>query len=370
MIYLDNAATSFPKIEEVKEAVNDAMGNCVNAHRSTGNKGLDTDRLLYQTRKKIAHYFNVPRFDHVVFNSGNTESINTCIKGLLHPHDHVITTYAEHNSVLRPLYQIQADISIVSPDKEGILQAIRPETKMIIMTHSSNVTGELYDIETIGKIAHAHHILFMVDSAQSAGHVRIDMQKAHIDLLTFSGHKGLLGISGIGGICINTDCMIEPLKSGGTGIDSFNPAQPSGYPEHLEAGTLNIPGIASLHAGVSYLLEHQDEIENKERSLFEALYKGMKEMDSIHFYCDYDHCPHTPIIAFNLKNYDSAKVSDYLSYHYSIMTRCGAHCAPLMHQHLHTKERGIVRLSLSFLNDMDDIKEVLKALKEMSSDDD
>ena len=369
MIYLDNAATSFPKIPEVKEAVNEAMDQCINANRSTGMDALTTDRLLYQTRKKIALYFNLPSYDHVIFNSGNTESLNTCIKGLLNPHDHVITTYAEHNSVLRPLYSIKADLSIVAPYKETIEKAIRKDTKMIIMTHSSNVTGELYDIEAIGHLAHEHHILFVVDSAQSAGHINIDMQKSFIDILTFSGHKGLLGISGVGGICINTDKVIKPLKTGGTGIDSYNPSQPDHYPEHLEAGTLNIPGIASLNAGINYLLEHQTEIEEKEKYLFDKLYKGMKEIPSIHFYCDYDHRLHTPIIAFNLGEHESAKISDLLSYRYSITTRCGAHCAPRMHEHLHTKETGIVRLSLSFLNNIEDIEEVLKALKELSLDD-
>lgn len=369
MIYLDNAATSFPKIPEVKKAVNEAMDCYINANRSTGTDALTTDRLLYQTRKKIALYFNLPSFDRVIFNSGNTESLNTCIKGLLNPHDHVITTYAEHNSVLRPLYSINADLSIVAPYKEDIEKAIRTDTKMIIMTHSSNVTGELYDIDAIGQLAFKHHILFVVDSAQSAGHIKIDMQKSHIDLLTFSGHKGLLGISGIGGICINTDSIIRPLKTGGTGIDSYNPSQPDHYPEHLEAGTLNIPGIASLHAGISYLLAHQTEIEEKEKYLFDILYKGMKEISSIHFYCDYDHYLHTPIIAFNLGDYESAKVSDLLSYRYHITTRCGAHCAPRMHDHLHTKESGIVRLSLSFLNSIEDIEEVLRALKELSLDD-
>ena len=239
---------------------------------------------------------------------------------------------------------------------------------MIVMTHSSNVTGELYDIDAIGQIAYENHILFVVDSAQSAGHISIDMQKSHIDLLTFSGHKGLLGMSGVGGICINTDTLIQPLKTGGTGIDSFNKKQPDSYPEHLEAGTLNIPGIASLNAGMTYLLEHQKEIEEKEKQLFDALYEGMKRINGITFYCDYDTCAHTPIIAFNLEDYDSSKISDVLSYKYDIITRCGAHCAPLMHTHLNTVERGIVRFSLSFMNSMEEVNTVIDVLREMSEE--
>ena len=193
-------------------------------------------------------------------------------QGILSKDDHVITTYAEHNSVLRPLRQIGVDLTVTAPYKEDILKEIREDTKMIVMTHSSNVTGELYDIDAIGQIAYENHILFVVDSAQSAGHISIDMQKSHIDLLTFSGHKGLLGMSGVGGICINTDTLIQPLKTGGTGIDSFNKKQPDSYPEHLEAGTLNIPGIASLSAGMTYLLEHQKEIEEKRKTAFLMLY--------------------------------------------------------------------------------------------------
>ncbi len=366
MIYFDQGATSFPKLPSVKQAVMDALDHNMNAQRSTG--AFKTDRLLYSTRKLIAQYFNLPSFDHVIFNSGNTESLNTCLKGILSKDDHVITTYAEHNSVLRPLRQIGVDLTVTAPYKEDILKEIREDTKMIVMTHSSNVTGELYDIDAIGQIAHEHHILFVVDSAQSAGHISIDMQKSHIDLLTFSGHKALLGMSGVGGICVNTDIFIHPLKTGGTGIDSFNKKQPDSYPEHLEAGTLNIPGIASLNAGMTYLLEHQKEIEEKEKQLFDALYEGMKRINGISFYCDYDTCSHTPIIAFNLEDYDSSKISDVLSYKYHIITRCGAHCAPLMHTHLNTVERGIVRFSLSFMNSMEEVNTVIDVLREMTEE--
>lgn len=366
MIYLDQAATSYPKLPIVKKAVMEAMDHCVNAHRSVGRQAFETDRLIYQTRKLIAEYFNLPSFDHVILNSGNTESLNTCLKGILKEKDHVVTTYAEHNSVLRPLHEIHVDLTVTAPYLDDIKKAVRKETKMIVMTHSSNVTGELYDIENIGRYAHDHHILFVVDSAQSAGHLRINMQKAYIDILTFSGHKALLGISGIGGMCINTNVKINPLKSGGTGIDSFNEFQPEHYPEHLEAGTPNVPGIASLHAGIEYLLSHQYEIEEKENSLFQLLYLSMREIPSVQFYSDYEHKKHTPIIAFNLAGWDSAKVSDFLSQHDHIITRCGAHCAPLMHQHLHTEERGIVRLSLSFLNNIEEINKLVHTLKEMS----
>lgn len=261
MIYLDQAATSFPKIKEVQEAVIDCMNHCTNANRSTSTTSLNASRLIYQTRKLIKEYFHVPQDGCVILNSGNTESLNTCIKGILKKGDHVITTYAEHNSVLRPLYQLEKaniiTLSITSPTLEGIEKCLQENTKLIIVTHSSNVTGEIYPIAKIGKLAHDHDILMMSDVAQSAGHISIDMKKMNLDILCFSGHKGLLGNSGIGGFCLAGAIEMEPLISGGTGMDSFNHFQSNYYPEHVEAGTRNITGIASLNAGISYLLKYQ-----------------------------------------------------------------------------------------------------------------
>lgn len=259
MIYFDQAATSYPKLDEVKQAVNNALEIAGNANRSMN---MDASRLIFQTRKLIKHFFNC---DHVVFNSGNTESLNTCLFGLLDKDDHVITNISSHNSLLRPLYECVQDISIVD-DLHTIKNEVKSNTKMIVINHCSNITGEVCDLYEIGKFAHDHDILFVVDSGQSAGHILIDMKENHIDVLTFSGHKSLLGISGIGGICFQDHIHIRPYKFGGTGIDSFSKNMNLSYPERLEAGTLNMIGISSLQAGIAYINEHFEMIQKKKKN--------------------------------------------------------------------------------------------------------
>ena len=363
MVYLDQAATSFPKIESVQKAVIQAMQIAGNANRSTN---LDASRLIYETRKNVANFFDVPDFHRVIFTSGNTESLNMCIQGILKEKDHVITTYAEHNSVLRPLYALKEkksiSLTICPPYLKNIQKCVQDNTRMIIMTHSSNVTGEIFDVDAIGKYCKEHGILLMVDAAQSAGHISVSME--NVDILCFSGHKGLLGIGGIGGFCFKEQVEIKPLISGGTGIDSFNLKMPVSYPEHLEAGTQNLVGIAALNAGILYVKTNQKEIINKEQFLLKRLYDGIKEY--VKLYSSLENS--TPIVAFNVKNKDSSYVSDVLNYKYGIVTRCGAHCAPLMHQHLQTEKQGIVRLSVSFQNSKEEIDSVIRAIREISND--
>lgn len=368
MIYLDQAATSFPKIKEVQDAVIDCMNYCTNANRSTSSTSLNASRLIYQTRRLIKEYFHVPQEGYVILNSGNTESLNTCIKGILQNGDHVITTYAEHNSVLRPLYQLEKanviTLSITSPTVEGIKKYLQKKTKLIIVTHSSNVTGDVYPIAEIGKLAHEHGILMMSDVAQSAGHLPIDMEKMNLDILCFSGHKGLLGNSGVGGFCLADAIKMEPLISGGTGMDSFNHFQSNYYPEHVEAGTRNITGIASLKAGVSYLMKYQNEKSRYANELIELLYNGLKSIPQVILYGNFKE--KTPILAFNIQGMDSFQVADILSNQYDIAIRCGTHCAPLMHQHLNTVESGLVRVSLSFMNTIEEIHFFIKAIQKIS----
>lgn len=362
MIYLDQAATSFPKLEEVKQAVVSALDVAGNANRSSN---MDASRLIFEARRNVAMFFGLSDFHRVILNGGNTESLNTCIKGILKENDHVITTYAEHNSVLRPLYELEEkgiiSLTVCSPYLKDIKNQIQDNTRMVIMTHSSNVTGEIFDVDLIGKYCHKLGILFMVDAAQSAGHIPVSME--NIDVLCFSGHKGLLGIGGIGGFCLK-DIELKPLISGGTGIDSFNSHMPEAYPEHLEAGTQNLVGIAALNAGVQYVQYHQKEIMEKEYFLLQKLYEGLTGY--VEFYSSLDNS--TPIVAINIPGKDSAYVSDVLNYKYGIVTRCGAHCAPLMHKHLKTEERGIVRLSLSFQNTIEDVDLVIRAIQEISND--
>lgn len=362
MVYLDQAATSFPKIDTVKQAVIEAMEVAGNANRSAN---MDASRLIFQARKNVANFFQIPDFHRVILNSGNTESLNTCIKGILKEKDHVITTYAEHNSVLRPLYELEKkgfiSLTICSPYLEDIKNQFQLNTRMVVMTHSSNVTGEIFDVQEIGHYCKEHGVLLMVDAAQSAGHIPVSIE--NIDILCFSGHKGLLGIGGIGGFCVK-DIEVKPLISGGTGIDSFSQEMPHAYPEHLEAGTQNLVGIAALNAGVQYVASHQKEIVEKERFLLERLYSGLEGY--VEFYSSLQNS--TSIVAFNIPHKDSAYVSDVLNYKYGIITRCGAHCAPLMHKHLKTEKKGIVRLSLSFQNSIEDIDLAIRAIREISND--
>lgn len=360
MIYLDQAATSFPKIQPVKDAVNRAMDIAGNANRSMD---VSSSRLIFETRQKVAEYFHVPDFRYVIFNSGNTESLNTCIYGVLKKGDHVITTYAEHNSVLRPLYDLEKkgliQLSICAPYLDSISQNIRENTVIVILSHSSNVTGEIYDVDAIGRYVRSKNILMMVDAAQSAGHVPMSME--NIDIVCFSGHKGLLGVSGIGGICLKNYIDVSCLKVGGTGFDSLNHEQPQAYPEHLEAGTMNLLGIASLNAGVQYLMEHQESIEQKERQLMERLYQSVSSIHNLIVYSQQEHS--TPIFAFNVRGMDNTRVADLLMSKYDIVTRCKMHCAPEMHKHL--KSNGLVRASFSFLNTLEEVDVFVQALVEL-----
>ena len=337
MVYLDQAATSFPKLEEVKQAVMRAFDVAGNANRSSN---MDSSRLIFEARRNIAQFFGLSDFHRVILNGGNTESLNTCIKGILKEKDHVITTYAEHNSVLRPLYELEEKgiitLTICAPYLEDIKNHIQKNTRMVIMTHSSNVTGEIFDVDLIGQYCKECGVLFMVDAAQSAGHIPVSME--NIDVLCFSGHKGLLGIAGIGGFCVK-DMEVKPLISGGT-------------------------GIAALNAGIQYVQSHQKEIVEKECFLLQKLYEGLSGY--VEFYSSLENS--TPIIALNIPKKDSAYVSDLLNYKYGIVTRCGAHCAPLMHKHLKTEERGIVRLSISFQNTIEDIDFVVRAIQKISND--
>lgn len=350
MIYFDQSATSYPKLDCVKEAVQASFQIPGNANRSIN---IDMSRNIHRARKTIQTFFNC---DHVIFNSGCTESLNTVIFGLCKPEDHVITTYAEHNSVLRPLYVSKVNVSIVEHNQ--ILESIQENTKMIVLSQCSNVTGEIYPLKEIGQYAKNHNIILVVDAAQSAGHIPIDMKEENIDILCFSGHKGLQGLSGIGGICINGEFDIKPLKYGGTGMDSYNENMPISYPEHLEAGTLNMPGIESLRAGIQYISNHFQEIQEKEHELLEYTYHQLKQLP-ISLYNE----PDIPIFIIGIKNMDASKLSDILYSKYHIIVRTGAHCAPLMMKHLGLE--SVVRISLSHMNTKEEVDVLIQALKEI-----
>ena len=375
MIYFDNAATTLHKPHEVIEAVVHAMTTAGNASRGTHTGSLAASRTVYETRKKIADFFHCSRADHVIFTSNSTEALNIAICGTLGKGDHIISTDLEHNSVLRPLYHLEeqgASLTFLSANKKGCIdyddfkRSIKPNTKAIVCTHASNLTGNVLDIERIGRIAKAHNLLFIVDASQSAGCIEINMETMNIDILCFTGHKGLLGPQGTGGLCIHESVEIRPFKHGGSGIHSYEKGQPQAYPARLEAGTLNSHGIAGLCAAINYINTITiPVIAKKEQELLWHFYKGICNIPEIHIYGDFDTKERAAILSLNIEGYDSGTVSDLLSQEYDIATRPGAHCAPRMHQALGTTETGAVRFSFSSFNTMEEVETAIRALKEL-----
>ena len=375
MIYFDNAATTLHKPHEVIEAVVHAMTTAGNASRGTHTGSLAASRTVYETRKKIADFFHCSRAYHVIFTSNSTEALNIAICGTLGKGDHIISTDLEHNSVLRPLYHLEeqgASLTFLSANKKGCIdyddfkRSIKPNTKAIVCTHASNLTGNVLDIERIGRIAKAHNLLFIVDASQSAGCIEINMETMNIDILCFTGHKGLLGPQGTGGLCIHESVEIRPFKHGGSGIHSYEKGQPQAYPARLEAGTLNSHGIAGLCVAINYINTITiPVIAKKEQELLWHFYKGICNIPEIHIYGDFDTKERAAILSLNIEGYDSGTVSDLLSQEYDIATRPGAHCAPRMHQALGTTETGAVRFSFSSFNTMEEVETAIQALKEL-----
>ena len=376
MIYLDNAATTLHKPEQVIEAVADAMRSMGNSARGTHSGSLSASRTIYGTREKLAKLFGCPRADHVVFTCNSTESLNVAINGCINPGDHVITTDLEHNSVLRPLYRLAdeqgVELSIVPADRKGCIdyedfeRLLRPNTKAIVCTHASNLTGNLVDIARVGEIAHAHGALFIVDASQTAGVFPIDMEKMHIDVLCFTGHKGLMGPQGTGGMCVREGVEIRPWKVGGSGVQTYSREHPVQMPTRLEAGTLNGHSIAGLSAALDFIEEvGMDAIRAKEDALMRRFYEGVRKIEGVEVYGDFSG-DRAAVVALNIADYDSGEVSDALTVEYDIATRPGAHCAPRMHEALGTKEYGAVRFSFSWFNTEEEVDTAIRAVEELA----
>ena len=376
MIYFDNAATTLQKPECVLRAVMEAMGTFGNPGRGVHEPALAASRAVYETRCALAQLFRVENPANIAFTANATAALNIAIKGTLNPGDHVITTAMEHNSVLRPLYELEdrgVELTILPADDRGridynaISAAIRDNTRAIVCTHGSNLTGNLLDIGKIGAIAKAHGLLFVVDASQTAGVFPIDVQKMGIDILCFTGHKGLLGPQGTGGLYVREGVDVRPLLTGGSGVQSHSKTHPAQMPTALESGTLNAHGLAGLNAGVRWLLETGiDTLRQKELDLMWAFYEGVREIPEITVYGDFSARERCPIVSLNVRDYDSSQVSDALFSQYGIATRPGAHCAPLMHDALGTGSRGGVRFSFSHYNTMEEIKIAIAALREIA----
>lgn len=376
MIYFDNAATTLQKPACVPRAVLEAMTSFGNPGRGVHEPALAASRAIYDARCALARLFHGENPARIAFTANATQALNTAIKGILNPGDHVITTAMEHNSVLRPLYELEeqgVELTILPADKQGRVAydafeaAIQSNTRAIVCTHGSNLTGNLVDVGTIGAIAKARGLLLVVDASQTAGVIPIDVGKMNIDILCFTGHKGLLGPQGTGGLYVREGVAVRPLLTGGSGVQSHGKTHPAQMPTALEAGTLNAHGLAGLNAGVGYLLETGiDRIRQKELDLMWAFYEGVKEVPGINVYGDFSSRERCPIVSLNVRDYDSSQVSDALFCEFGIATRPGAHCAPLMHEALGTGSRGAVRFSFSHYNTMEEIKTAVSALREIA----
>ena len=379
MIYFDNAATTMQKPPCVVQAVTEAMCSLGNSGRGVHSGALSASRIIYDTRAALAQLFGAESPARIAFTANSTEALNMAIKGVLNPGDHVITTALEHNSVLRPLYELEdrgvVELTILPADQmgnicyENVEKEIRPNTKAIVTTHGSNLTGNLLDVARIGAAAKKHDLIYILDASQTAGVFDIDVRKMHIDILCFTGHKGLLGPQGTGGIYVREGVAVRPLLSGGSGVQTYLRTHPPQMPTLLEAGTLNGHGIAGLGAAVRYLQETGlGTIRTKEQELMMTFYEAVQNIPGITVYGDFTDSNRCAIVSLNIRDYDSGEVSDALSEQYGIATRPGAHCAPLMHKALGTVEQGAVRFSFSHYNTKEEIIIAVSALRELAQE--
>ena len=377
MIYFDNAATTLPKPKEVGEAIIEALNNFGNPSRGGHEYSLRSSRILYETRELLAQLIGVENPLDIAFTGNSTMALNIAILGLgLLENDEIITTTLEHNSVLRPIYKLEKNgikVKFISSDKVGNIDydelenSVTEKTKVIIVTHASNLTGNLVNIDKIGKISKKHNLIFIVDGSQSLGVFPINVLKNNIDILCFTGHKGLMGPTGVGGIYVSPQIDIESYLVGGSGSHSFDHDHPKIMPDKLEAGTPNIHGIAGLNASLKYIFNLGiDTIREKELSLAQTFYEGIKGLPKIKIYGDFRIFYRAPIVTLNLEGVPSSDLADLLSEDYEIATRSGIHCAPLMHNDFKTNESGMVRFSFSHFNTMEEILKTIEILKELS----
>ena len=375
MIYFDNAATTLQKPVEVVRAVTDALTSFGGVGRGVHGASLAAGMGVYQAREQLAALFGAPNASCVAFASNVTEALNTALLGLLGPGDHVVTTAASHNSMLRPLYRLReqgVELDIVPIFADGSLDyaaleaAFRPNTKVLAVNHASNLTGDVYDLDRMVAIAHAHDAIVVLDAAQTAGVIPINMSAQGIDVLCFTGHKSLYGPQGTGGLCVMPGIDIRPLKVGGSGTHSFDERHPAFMPEHLEAGTLNGHGIMGLATGVNFVhATGVDAIHAKELELVRRLETGLSEIPGAKTYGG-PAASRVGVVAMNLSSADSGEVATILNSEYGICTRAGAHCAPLMHESLGTTEQGAVRFSFSWYNTPEEVDAALLALRQIA----
>lgn len=378
MIYLDNAATTRPKPPGVAEAVAAAMDAYGNCGRGVHDDALSAARTVYGVRQQLADLFGCPRADRVAFTPNSTVALNIAIGGLLGPGDHVISTDLEHNSVLRPLYRLRAAgaaVDFVPADGRGRIDydsfglLLRPNTRAVVCTHASNLTGDMVDIGRVGAFCREHGLLFILDASQTAGVFPIDMAAQQIDVVCFTGHKSLLGPQGTGGLCVGEGVDIRPFAVGGTGVQSFLETQPEEYPTRLEAGTLNSHGIAGLGAALDYLARTgMDAVRAHETALARRFYGAVRDLPGVRVYGDFAAAERAPIVALNIADLDSSEVSDELAERFGIATRPGAHCAPRLHRALGTEGQGAVRFSWGWANTDEETDAAAEAVRVLAEE--
>ncbi len=377
MIYLDHAATSFRKPERVFRAMDDfARTSAANPGRGGHHLATEAESMLEDTRRLLARLFGSSRPERVVFTLNATDALNMAIKGVLKPGDHVITSVLEHNSVSRPLNRLANEGTITLTrldvgsdhriDPGDVARAFLPATRLIAITQVSNVTGTIQPVDEIGKVVRQRDALFLVDASQSAGVIPIDMGKAAIDLLAFTGHKALLGPTGTGGLLVGERAPVAPWREGGTGGDSADPIQPSSYPYHLEGGTPNVMGLAGLREGIRILVEQGIEtILTHERKLLASFHGALKDPAKFQWYGDKDG---VGLVSLNLSGFIPAELAGILDGQFDIAVRAGLHCAPYAHRHLGTFPDGTVRLSVGWSTTEADMKAAAGAFDEISEE--
>lgn len=377
MIYLDNAATSLLKPPAVAEAVSRAVCSLGNAGRGAYAPTLNAARMIYDTRLKLAQLLHAEDPARIAFACNATDGLNAVLQRLFMAGDHVITTACEHNSVLRPLYLVQqqgVQVTHLPVDDKGCIayadleKNLRPETRAVVINHASNVTGNLTDLQQVAQFTQAHGLLLVVDAAQTAGSVPIDVVQMGIDVLCFTGHKGLLGPQGTGGVYVREGLELKPFKVGGSGVHSFLQSQPAEMPTVLEAGTLNAHGIAGLNAALDFILSTGvEQIHEHENQLMRYFADSVAAIENIKLYGDYAAKDRAAIVSLNIGDMDSSALSDILWEDYGICVRGGVHCAPLLHKALQTERQGAVRFSFGYFNTLEEVQAAVAAVKEIAA---
>ncbi|SET71997.1 cysteine desulfurase family protein [Natronincola peptidivorans] len=379
MIYLDNAATTFPKPEMVYEAVLNNMKNYgANPGRSGHKLALEAGRVIFKGREMVCRLFNIDDPMQVIFTCNATEALNLAIKGVLEEGDHVITTSMEHNSVMRPIKSLEnngVENTVIQCDEAGglnprlIERAIKENTKLIVVTHASNVTGTIMPIEEIGEIAKRKNVLFLVDAAQTAGVYDIDVKNMNIDLLATAGHKGLMGPQGTGILFIGEGVEVKHFKEGGTGSKSQELTQPLMLPDRYESGTPNTPGIAGLTAGIEFILkEGLDKIRKHEEEITSCFLEGVKNIPGIIIYGKQDATKQAAVVSINIGEEDSSEIGYVLDKVFDVGIRPGLHCAPMAHKTIGTLEQGTVRFSFGYFTTKEEVKIAIEAIRNIKEE--